>query len=153
MSMFIPASLCFFFFNDTATTEIYTLSLHDALPILARCGKGPLVGQDAGIRPERLEAEPGEEPTLGSLGSAAGHPVGLLIGVDRRSGVLVEGPIGTPRGERPGRAPVALIGLVAEFVRRQVQTNDVLRMPTQQPAPQIRTDDVVRRGDDERQVA
>src|SRR5438067_7376067 len=26
-------SLVFFFFNDTATTEIYTLSLHDALPI------------------------------------------------------------------------------------------------------------------------
>src|SRR5262245_64683188 len=29
----------FFFFNDTATTEIYTLSLHDALPI---CGRGKL---------------------------------------------------------------------------------------------------------------
>src|SRR3712207_7742566 len=28
----------FFFFNDTATTEIYTLSLHDALPILAERG-------------------------------------------------------------------------------------------------------------------
>src|SRR6478672_13444737 len=27
----------FFFFNDTATTEIYTLSLHDALPICAAC--------------------------------------------------------------------------------------------------------------------
>src|SRR5258705_9095930 len=27
-------SVLFFFFNDTATTEIYTLSLHDALPIL-----------------------------------------------------------------------------------------------------------------------
>src|SRR2546425_9647673 len=27
------SSLRFFFFNDTATTEIYTLSLHDALPI------------------------------------------------------------------------------------------------------------------------
>src|SRR2546430_10344967 len=26
----------FFFFNDTATTEIYTLSLHDALPIFAK---------------------------------------------------------------------------------------------------------------------
>src|SRR3712207_8592990 len=26
-----------FFFNDTATTEIYTLSLHDALPISERC--------------------------------------------------------------------------------------------------------------------
>src|SRR5690554_7386618 len=31
---FSPGS-CFFFFNDTATTEIYTLSLHDALPISA----------------------------------------------------------------------------------------------------------------------
>src|SRR3712207_8029218 len=29
--------VCFFFFNDTATTEIYTLSLHDALPILYHC--------------------------------------------------------------------------------------------------------------------
>src|SRR3989449_10982503 len=28
----------FFFFNDTATTEIYTLSLHDALPILYSVG-------------------------------------------------------------------------------------------------------------------
>src|SRR3712207_9012836 len=28
--------LSLFFFNDTATTEIYTLSLHDALPILRR---------------------------------------------------------------------------------------------------------------------
>src|SRR6266478_1328684 len=28
-------ALFFFFFNDTATTEIYTLSLHDALPILS----------------------------------------------------------------------------------------------------------------------
>src|SRR3712207_8195638 len=28
----------FFFFNDTATTEIYTLSLHDALPICKRAG-------------------------------------------------------------------------------------------------------------------
>src|ERR1039457_7659584 len=35
MCILFPPSLCsfFFFFNDTATTEIYTLSLHDALPI------------------------------------------------------------------------------------------------------------------------
>src|SRR5256885_11483860 len=33
--MFLHTPLSFFFFfNDTATTEIYTLSLHDALPIL-----------------------------------------------------------------------------------------------------------------------
>src|SRR5215211_9076693 len=32
----------FFFFNDTATTEIYTLSLHDALPISSRsCASSP----------------------------------------------------------------------------------------------------------------
>src|SRR2546426_7230250 len=30
-----PSFFLFFFFNDTATTEIYTLSLHDALPISA----------------------------------------------------------------------------------------------------------------------
>src|SRR5258708_35460726 len=30
----VVLSSSFFFFNDTATTEIYTLSLHDALPIL-----------------------------------------------------------------------------------------------------------------------
>ena len=33
--IFIFFAYLFFFFNDTATTEIYTLSLHDALPI---CG-------------------------------------------------------------------------------------------------------------------
>src|SRR2546423_3942508 len=38
----------FFFFNDTATTEIYTLSLHDALPISlatesGTCGSAPLI--------------------------------------------------------------------------------------------------------------
>src|SRR2546428_8566671 len=32
--------LSFFFFNDTATTEIYTLSLHDALPIYGRRSRG-----------------------------------------------------------------------------------------------------------------
>src|SRR3989442_12390981 len=33
-----PRHLSFFFFNDTATTEIYTLSLHDALPISLNLG-------------------------------------------------------------------------------------------------------------------
>src|SRR5258708_19048048 len=41
---YLPAFVFFFFFNDTATTEIYTLSLHDALPISpgrarSRCGQ------------------------------------------------------------------------------------------------------------------
>src|SRR5436309_15702126 len=36
MTVPINIVLLFFFFNDTATTEIYTLSLHDALPICHR---------------------------------------------------------------------------------------------------------------------
>src|SRR4051812_50072201 len=36
------ASASFFFFNDTATTEIYTLSLHDALPIFEMDAVGAL---------------------------------------------------------------------------------------------------------------
>src|SRR2546430_15661953 len=38
-----PVRSSFFFFNDTATTEIYTLSLHDALPIYAQVGVGVVV--------------------------------------------------------------------------------------------------------------
>src|SRR5206468_8974963 len=41
-SLLMPFSISlFFFFNDTATTEIYTLSLHDALPI---CLRGEVFG-------------------------------------------------------------------------------------------------------------
>src|SRR5258708_27051867 len=36
-------SFLFFFFNDTATTEIYTLSLHDALPIRPRTPAWPTI--------------------------------------------------------------------------------------------------------------
>src|SRR5690349_22843352 len=43
-------SLCFFFFfNDTATTEIYTLSLHDALPISRRWSQCRFSGWASGL--------------------------------------------------------------------------------------------------------
>src|SRR3989442_12482643 len=47
----------FFFFNDTATTEIYPLSLHDALPICGERGRGGRQGVRAVPRqaPERGE--------------------------------------------------------------------------------------------------
>src|SRR3712207_7785957 len=45
----------FFFFNDTATTEIYTLSLHDALPIFA-AGRAP----DVDAADLELRVGPGE---------------------------------------------------------------------------------------------
>src|SRR6266481_10019575 len=57
-------SLCcssFFFFNDTATTEIYTLSLHDALPISRRhrpCSSGaPKIRSPPGVRSEEHTSE------------------------------------------------------------------------------------------------
>src|SRR3712207_8993246 len=55
----------FFFFNDTATTEIYTLSLHDALPI-CRSGVrvGLLLGDDlATARSELRRSDRGTDPT------------------------------------------------------------------------------------------
>src|SRR2546422_6244535 len=60
-----PNKSFFFFFNDTATTEIYTLSLHDALPISGRrdvLGGGdpnnvPRAIADDSKRPQRVVAE------------------------------------------------------------------------------------------------
>src|SRR6266581_9725610 len=49
----------FFFFNDTATTEIYTLSLHDALPILRGCRPGSC-GHGGGRWPRRSEEHTSE---------------------------------------------------------------------------------------------
>src|SRR3982751_1134326 len=54
----IGCTLRFFFFNDTATTEIYPLSLHDALPI-SRTGpvrateRGPIAGMRPGSSRDR----------------------------------------------------------------------------------------------------
>src|SRR2546429_8975347 len=50
-----PLCSFFFFFNDTATTEIYTLSLHDALPIFrGSWGVGPNNNRP-GARRKKLE--------------------------------------------------------------------------------------------------
>src|SRR2546422_9743426 len=72
----------FFFFNDTATTEIYTLSLHDALPILF------LDHPDLGLE-ERLLG-PGDDHDSGVLGHPLAedqrlHRVVLLLQLDRKS--------------------------------------------------------------------
>src|SRR5688572_32318926 len=45
--------IMFFFFNDTPPTEIYTLSLHDALPICNPAGSGGSSAAPARARPER----------------------------------------------------------------------------------------------------
>src|SRR5256885_13946810 len=62
--------LVFFFFNDTATTEIYTLSLHDALPICPCSRRRP-------VRPARPRAASRQaRPGAGGIrrGSASRRP-------------------------------------------------------------------------------
>src|SRR2546429_9740133 len=68
----------FFFFNDTATTEIYTLSLHDALPILAALGEaidglgvGPLPLGEGGATASGLRRRPDRKSTR--LNSSHGY--------------------------------------------------------------------------------
>src|SRR5215211_8854173 len=54
MYVFLYITFLFFFFNDTATTEIYTLSLHDALPISPPPGSrrsAPAPGRGRSWRP------------------------------------------------------------------------------------------------------
>src|SRR5256884_9173076 len=46
----------FFFFNDTATTEIYTLSLHDALPIFVESSQGGQQTIQGTVQRVRIEA-------------------------------------------------------------------------------------------------
>src|SRR3712207_7969525 len=74
----------YFFFNDTATTEIYTLSLHDALPISRR----PLLQVERGqALPELRQPEPeqrrGGDPVAVGLGQRFGQR--LLLDLDRKS--------------------------------------------------------------------
>src|SRR3989454_5349326 len=88
-----PPSSFFFFFNDTATTEIYTLSLHDALPISApraRAETRPHVraAARAPVRPDRV---PQRGDLLRSTDAGAALP-------------------GIRRGPRAGRRPAARQG-------------------------------------------
>src|SRR2546430_15979371 len=69
--------LIFFFFNDTATTEIYTLSLHDALPICC----------DSYCWKRLAELEPCARVAVGHAKIAASSRTGTLrdLCVDRKS--------------------------------------------------------------------
>src|SRR2546426_12094761 len=97
----------FFFFNDTATTEIYTLSLHDALPIspprararpraVPRAGRAPLARRPydppAPARPTRGRAPPPR--TRPRPQCAPAPPAGR---------VLLPGPAAAPQWRAAGR--------------------------------------------------
>src|SRR5215211_9439855 len=55
--------LCFFFFNNTATTEIYTLSLHDALPISGACTASGRSSARSTSRPSTPTGRPAFAPS------------------------------------------------------------------------------------------
>src|SRR5215216_4564689 len=93
----------FFFFNDTATTEIYTLSLHDALPIsprlLPHLGQDPLQPRLGGIVDVRHRGRDGRvllrDQRVHPLRDGAVRGVTLAAGaqldqVHRLAGVEVE---------------------------------------------------------------
>src|SRR3712207_2400257 len=85
----------FFFFNDTATTEIYTLSLHDALPISAstRAAAGQHARADQSCRswPPGGPACPGApspaRPAHTCAGPRPSMPSSLSFGRERRGTV------------------------------------------------------------------
>src|SRR2546426_12743009 len=98
--MFVIWSLLFFFFfffNDTATTEIYTLSLHDALPIyrarhrrpdphlrhvVDQAGAAPVGGREEGRRGRGADPERGRREQAHLARSQAG--AGRSLAEDRR---------------------------------------------------------------------
>src|SRR3989449_3506841 len=79
----MPTLVCFsfFFFNDTATTEIYTLSLHDALPIsrpLARARRAHSVPPQAGAGPRLVSGD--------LVSDAPRVPADVVAALDRAPG-------------------------------------------------------------------
>src|SRR2546422_8873850 len=70
-------SFFFFFFNDTATTEIYTLSLHDALPISSRAryrGSSGRPRDRARAPPGRIARTPSAQRRGGRYGARRRFP-------------------------------------------------------------------------------
>src|SRR2546430_7488121 len=80
--MYHPALLSFFFFfNDTATTEIYTLSLHDALPIWNSAGGS--FGLD---RTQHCHSDNGVDFSFDKFSRERSEPIRLLSRkADRKS--------------------------------------------------------------------
>src|SRR5438477_5203986 len=84
-----------FFFNDTATTEIYTLSLHDALPIWVRRPRAPLYSPHA--RQPLLHRPPPSGPLHGARLREPGDPA-------EREGVRSREPLPVGQRQADGRA-------------------------------------------------
>src|SRR6266850_5199767 len=115
------SALYFFFFNDTATTEIYTLSLHDALPIKGR----PLRTAWDGTR--RLRTAWGATSRFERRARPSGRAE-RFVRRARRSG----------RAEFTGsRARAAAMELRSQRTRRSVQAPGMERHERAAPQPAV----------------
>src|SRR3989449_7118149 len=100
----------FFFFNDTATTEIYTLSLHDALPISLGGGLVPGDHAQDGRLPAAARAQQTAVATVGDRQIDGVHrdrpvePLGQVVELDlaglRHTQLLFLGLVGAPHASR-----------------------------------------------------
>src|SRR6266550_6471128 len=105
----------FFFFNDTATTEIYTLSLHDALPIFSPATKAE-TGHDENITSAHMREVLGDEVAyelesmsraVYTLGEKISRGQGIIIadtkfefGRDRDGRIILIDEVMTPDSSR-----------------------------------------------------
>src|SRR3712207_9157151 len=109
-----------FFFNDAATTEIYTLSLHDALPIL----EGGTV-RGAVLRIDGVEREVRARLTLAADGlrSRFARRLGLAAGDGGRRKLGLAAPHAAPSGGAPAAGVHATGGAGWRLVVRGGGTN------------------------------
>src|SRR5579859_4289439 len=102
----------FFFFNDTATTEIYTLSLHDALPI-SHCVPPRCPGDGANRRlPERSTAGDRKSTRLNSSHSQISYAVFCL---QKKTQTCKEVPTGQ-EGQVAMKSPTLALGYLNDSV-------------------------------------
>src|SRR2546422_7749501 len=104
--MHSPSNNFFFFFNDTATTEIYTLSLHDALPIFIHT-------QDFFQGPFTTALNPDEIVTEVRIPVAKGHAGGAYLKLERRVGDFATVAVAVQVELDGGKIAKAGIGLTA----------------------------------------
>src|SRR5438034_2346794 len=110
-------SLLFFFFNDTATPEIYTLSLHDALPISAQTrdggGRGLLGDPDLLRLPADLRAHGRRDRKSTRLNSSHTVISYAVFCLKKKKKLLLSWATSAARSSIQGRAPAVRWASVA----------------------------------------